>query len=491
MDRCYWLHNDGGCYQQLCNDSGKTVHVGRCPFADALSGQISYCDMFVPDDEPDVRTSAFEKRASWADVAAKGRDIVATGGVHIVEENSEQIEAVVTSYQVAGAFPVYMGGPYDVILSKRSWENSRNVGGWVQGYLCSCEWGKYNSGQPGPGWQGRFCAHAYATLLEANARARSEFMGERTARVKTYGICETCGEYTEVDVRTGMCEGCHDKAVFESIVSAAWATNKKEAAKAEAFLVESVDNSEISAVCGQIEMRDIDENTSLACWNGYRAIVSRSKKVAMSAKFVTPYGSVELAELGFDGKGGYDYAMYPDEEFAEGYGMDPDPDTGGPMEEFTAPNIDEAKIIGLEILEDWGIDLDRVRLGSSRPLSKRAQQDAVAWDVDEDEAACELPDGSSCEVFQNADLEYVWELYSADGRYIDSDRGYRSLDDAMNGFERKHNVYRMARETSKVAFAKTATRQFTYAEMLELEGEIEGKPLHNDDRLRDGVGGAM
>lgn len=154
MDRCYWLHNDGGCYQQLCNDFGKTVYVGKCPFADALSGQIEYCDMFIPDDEPNEKTSAFEKRASWADVAAKGRDIVATGGVHIVEENSEQIEAVVTSYQVAGAFPVYMGGPYDVILSKRSWENQRNVGGWVQGYLCSCEWGKYNSGQPGSGLAG-------------------------------------------------------------------------------------------------------------------------------------------------------------------------------------------------------------------------------------------------------------------------------------------------------------------------------------------------
>lgn len=397
MDKCYWLHNDGGCYQQLCNDSGKTVHVGRCPFADALSGQISYCDMFIPDDVPNERTSAFEKRASWADVAAKGRDIVATGGVRIIEENSEQIEAVVTSYQVAGAFPVYQGGPYDVILSKKSWENSGNVGGWIQGYLCSCEWGKYNSGQPGPGWRGRFCAHAYATLLESNARARKDFMGERTASMRTYGTCEVCGEYTDVDVKTGMCESCHGKTVFESIVSAAWSSDKRTAAKAEAFLVESVDNSEISAVCDEIEMRDIDERTALACWNGYRALVS-----------------------------------------------------------------------------------------------KCAYGDFILWDEDGYEASCELPDGSSCDVFENSDGEYVWELYSPHGEYVDSERGYDSLEDAKSGFEKKVGVQRMSGRAKRVAAStRTATRHFTYAEMLELENEIEGKPLHNEDRLKAAPGGVM
>ena len=408
MDKCYWLHNDGGCYQQLCNDSGKTVHVGRCPFADALSGQISYCDMFLPDDVPNERTSAFEKRASWADVAAKGRDIVATGGVRIIEENSEQIEAVVTSYQVAGAFPVYQGGPYDVILSKKSWENSGNVGGWIQGYLCSCEWGKYNSGQPGPGWRGRFCAHAYATLLESNARARKDFMGERTASMRTYGTCEVCGEYTDVDVKTGMCERCHGKTVFESIVSAAWSSDRRTAAKAEAFLVESVDNSEISAVCDEIEMRDIDEKTALACWNGYRLVVSRGERESSaSVKLVTPNGTVTLEELGFDGSGGHDYALWPDERFCEEYGLDPDPNYGGPIDEFSAEDENDAMDKAFDALEGYGIDSMSVRFGS------------------------------------------------------------------------------------KTVSTRTATRHFTYAEMLELENEIEGKPLHNDDRLKAAPGGVL
>ena len=122
-----------------------------------------------------------KKSAKWEDVKAKGEAIVAAGGVEIVNENSSEIEAYVMSGDVEGEFPVFDGGPYHVILSKRSWDNKPNVGGWIQGYLCDCVWGSYNSGEPGPRYQGRFCSHAYATLLVANARARNEFMNDRTA----------------------------------------------------------------------------------------------------------------------------------------------------------------------------------------------------------------------------------------------------------------------------------------------------------------------
>ena len=132
--------------------------------------------------------ASMQKAASWQDVAAKGRAIYATGGVQLVHNDADEVECLVTSSQVAGEFSVDDGGPYTVILSKRSWENDSNVGGWVQGFLCSCRWGDFHSGDPGgPGrYSGRFCAHALAALLYANDNglsrgARGEFMNDRTA----------------------------------------------------------------------------------------------------------------------------------------------------------------------------------------------------------------------------------------------------------------------------------------------------------------------
>ena len=125
-----------------------------------------------------------DKLAKWADVKSKGEAIAAVGGVEIIAETKDEIEAYVMSIDVADEFPVTDGGPYHVILSKRSWENQKNVGGWIQGYLCDCLWGTYNSGEPGPRYRGRFCSHAYATLLVSNARARRDFMNDRTAAVE-------------------------------------------------------------------------------------------------------------------------------------------------------------------------------------------------------------------------------------------------------------------------------------------------------------------
>ena len=127
------------------------------------------------------KEAAFEKSASWEDVRAKAQAIVDNGGVEIYEDSPTQVGAYVMSGVVAGMYPVTDGGPYDVILSKRSWENKGNVGGWVQAFLCDCMWGQYHSGRPGAGYSGRFCSHAMATLLVSNARASKGFMGDRTA----------------------------------------------------------------------------------------------------------------------------------------------------------------------------------------------------------------------------------------------------------------------------------------------------------------------
>lgn len=118
--------------------SGKCGGRTTCPFRTFLERAV-YCHDFVPDDhDPCIRTSMMEREAAWADVKAKGEAIVAAGGVEILEDNPAYVEALVMSGDVAGSFPVYDGGPYRVILSKKSWENKSNVGGWIQGYLCEC-----------------------------------------------------------------------------------------------------------------------------------------------------------------------------------------------------------------------------------------------------------------------------------------------------------------------------------------------------------------
>lgn len=129
------------------------------------------------------KEAAWEKTASWEDVRNKAIAICSYGGVEIYRDDAQEVGAYVMSGVVEGLFPVSDGGPYEVILSKKSWENS-NAGGWVQAFFCDCMWGQYHSGRPGAGWAGRMCSHAYAALMESNARAKGDFTGDRTASLK-------------------------------------------------------------------------------------------------------------------------------------------------------------------------------------------------------------------------------------------------------------------------------------------------------------------
>jgi len=168
---------------------GLICSVSGCRCAALCNGGMFYsplCTSFLPDDIESIpHTAGMSKQASWDDVRAKGDAILANGGVEIYRNDSQEVGAYVMSGVVEGMFPVTDGGPYEVILSKRSWNNSQNVGGWCQGFLCDCVWGSYHSGSPGYGgrWSGRFCSHAWATLKAANMRARGEFFGDRTASV--------------------------------------------------------------------------------------------------------------------------------------------------------------------------------------------------------------------------------------------------------------------------------------------------------------------
>lgn len=122
---CLWNSNHLGCSR---------TKLRACPYhcdCDAIA-----CSDYIYDDH--TKTSALDKLAAWADVSEKAHAIVETGGVEIIEETPQEVRAYVMSGQVSDRFPVSDGGPYEVILSKKSWGNKGNVGGWVQGYLCNC-----------------------------------------------------------------------------------------------------------------------------------------------------------------------------------------------------------------------------------------------------------------------------------------------------------------------------------------------------------------
>lgn len=245
--------------------------------------------------------ASMQKEASWQDVAAKGRAIYAAGGVQLVHYDSQEVECLVSSSVVAGEFPVDLGGPYTVILSKRSWENAHDVGGWVQGYLCSCYWGDFHSGDPsGPGrWAGRFCSHAMAALLFSNdnglARgARGEFMNDRTGAavapgrfdvlncreysdverqggigkmaIEAVGYCAKCGAYGKVDVADWMCSSCKDGETFDALVAATFGGDEDSRLWLEAH----ADPERLAAISEQMEVADCD-GVRLATWGGHRA----------------------------------------------------------------------------------------------------------------------------------------------------------------------------------------------------------------------------
>lgn len=232
---------DGNACVQRVDRTGRTasVEMGECPYQNP-DERLLFCSLAAADDMR--KTSMIEKRAAWADVKAKAEAIAATGGVVITRDDSEEVDSIVTSAQVSGRFPVYKGGPYDVILAKRAWQNERNVGGWVRSFLCDCKWASYHDGEPGSGWQGRFCSHALATLMVSNARARSDFFGDRTASMvyNETGFCSHCGKYGERDGLHELCPDCFEDEAFNAMVARLYSTNEGERREAVAFLDGSV-----------------------------------------------------------------------------------------------------------------------------------------------------------------------------------------------------------------------------------------------------------
>lgn len=190
-------HDGDVCSAHGLLECGAVVD-GVCPFSGNAAEQAVYCSSYSQDE------SGCKTAEAWEDVKRKGELIYSRGGVTNLRESPVEIDATVRSDMLRGERGVRVdkGGPYEVTLSKRSWENKSNVGGYVQGFLCECEWGQYHSGQPGPGWGGRLCSHAYATALASGARFRQDFMrNHESSRLSSTGLKPyTCADEMFSDV---------------------------------------------------------------------------------------------------------------------------------------------------------------------------------------------------------------------------------------------------------------------------------------------------
>ena len=125
----------------------------------------------------DCRT-AMQKAADFAASMEKGRKIWESGGVTILDANPQEITAIVISDRT--------GEAHEVTLSKKSWENADNVGGWLRGFLCDCAWGQRNSGDVTEGgWKGRLCKHACAVIWAIDGWNRVPKAFQRDYRVSS------------------------------------------------------------------------------------------------------------------------------------------------------------------------------------------------------------------------------------------------------------------------------------------------------------------
>lgn len=114
----------------------------------------------------------------------RGTYIYELGGVSNIDSDAEEIWALVDPSVLnnANSLPKWVEPPtggrtYDIFLAKKGWDNSDNVGGWVQGWDCGCKWAMNHNQVDAHGkWGNVMCAHAYAGMLATDSRARQDLL---------------------------------------------------------------------------------------------------------------------------------------------------------------------------------------------------------------------------------------------------------------------------------------------------------------------------
>ena len=114
----------------------------------------------------------------------RGTYIYELGGVTVTKWDADSVYADVDPSVIDGAnnIPKWVkpstgGRIYHPFLAKTGWENVDNVGGWIQGWDCECKWAfNHNQIDAHGEWGNVMCAHAYATKLATDSRARQELL---------------------------------------------------------------------------------------------------------------------------------------------------------------------------------------------------------------------------------------------------------------------------------------------------------------------------
>lgn len=489
--------------------------------------------------------ASMRKEAAWEDVAAKGRAIYERGGVQLVRDDPQEVEFLVTSSQVADEFLVDLGGPYTVILSKKSWEKSRNVGGWVQGFLCACKWGEYHSGDgKGPGkWNGRFCSHAYSCLLYATdngiARgARGEFMNDRTASLdEPRGDDEGDVAWMAYVVRDGSdIDGNVDYSMDEN-PRTGWYASKEEAMSCAASELADDDldvewHNDLSPSKTLIPWAESWQSAIFVhrCeWDGYewlpdddydvvdlpgraehtdpyetrQAVVDELEGMLppgcdidlswapMSYEtFYVTYGSLKIRVSGHQANADYGPCdVYLDvEDYPLEYGgvAKLASDIADEIKSFR----DEVELAG-DAADEEGLWLPKGAAVMPNGFLGYCAKCGGYGRLDGDWMCHDCKDGETFEALVSASFcddtdSRLWlEAHADPDRLAEMADGMevRAFDgDVRLALWNGHKV--VFTEGCADGLAKTATRKFTYAEMKELDDEIEGTELHNASRLK-------
>lgn len=114
----------------------------------------------------------------------RGTYIYELGGVGDIDSDPDEIWAKVDPSVLgnANSLPKWVKPPsgnrvYPVFLAKKGWENADNVGGWIQGWGCDCNWAlQHNQIDAHGKWGNVMCAHAYAVKLATDSRARQDLL---------------------------------------------------------------------------------------------------------------------------------------------------------------------------------------------------------------------------------------------------------------------------------------------------------------------------
>ena len=418
---------------------------GTCPLS--FKEGALWCPSFAPYQPEDVRLSSMQKQAKWQDVADKGRAIYESGGVEITRDDSWEVDALVMSGQVADRFPVVDGGPYEVTLARRSWTHAPNYGGWVQAYFCECF-------VPGTlvTMAGQF-SKPIEEVREGDLVMTADVNGRPSVRPVIGTMCRRHGEM----IRSISVEGADSQVMCT--LNHPWMADTGDGMK-------------------WTPAGDLKVGSVVMMLGDYRfepVMISR----ITDSKYDGYVYNLDVAE-------DHDYVadgfLVHNCTWGQYHSGRPGGDRwGGRLcsHAYSTLLAADARARG-----DFMNDRTAGLLGTCKACGDYASLNPM-------NGLCpDCEDGKTFDAFVAAvfigdeDAER-WLESEGDPKVMDAIDSEMTLDDVEGGTKVAHwHGHRALVTPRRTSGIKDATRQFTYAEMKELDEEIDGKPLHNRSRLK-------